>query len=125
MRKRDWAGTVVVAALIALAGFLHAHVIAVILLAVVVAGALSVIAYDVGQERGANQKLQNRSSSRSGGPSGSILAGKDITAGGDVRATGDIMAGVGSAETHPASWLAPEALGSPRTVSGPLLDAVG
>lgn len=112
MRKRDWAGSIVVAALIALAGFLHAHAIAVALLAVMVVGALLVIAFDVGREKGAGQQAQSRTASRSGGPSGSIVAGRNITAGGDVRASGDISAGVETPRSHPESWLAPEALGS-------------
>jgi len=102
----------VVAALIALAGFLHAHVVAVILLAAMVAGALLVIAYDAGKEKGASQTVPVRSSSSPGSPFGSIVAGSGITAGGEIRATGDVAAGAEISGSHPASWLAPATLGS-------------
>jgi hypothetical protein len=108
VRKRDWAGTIVVAALIALASFLHAHVIAVVLLAVVASGALSVVAFDIGQERGVKnpRELPRR---RPADSQGSISAAGNIRAGGDVRAWGDVTAGE---STLPASWLDPADLGS-------------
>lgn len=51
MRKRDWAGTVIVSALAALAAYLHSHEVAVLILGLVVVLAAVVIAYDVGAER--------------------------------------------------------------------------
>jgi hypothetical protein len=51
MRRRDWAGTILVAALIALAGLLHSHVAGAIAFGCVAAVSLSVVTFDVGQER--------------------------------------------------------------------------
>lgn len=54
MRKQDWAGSVLVAALLALAGYFHSHGAAVGALVAVCIVSVGVIGYDVGKERGLN-----------------------------------------------------------------------
>lgn len=62
MRRRDWAGTVLVACLIAAAGLLHNHTVLLVALAVVAAACVAVIVVDV---RGAPRRF--RLSRKTGG----------------------------------------------------------
>lgn len=113
MRRRDWAGTVLVACLIAAAGLLRNHTVLLVLLAVVAAGCAIVIACDVfgKQEPAKGERLR----------AGSIRAGHDIRAGGNIEAGADIEAGgniQASAEplTLFESWLL-ERIGAAATIA--------
>jgi hypothetical protein len=55
VRRRDWAGSVLVAALLALTGLLHSHTAAAVAFGCVAAGGLAVVAYDVGHEHGSKK----------------------------------------------------------------------
>ncbi len=89
MRTRDWAGTVLVACLVAAAGLLRDHTVLLLGFAVVAVACALVIAWDVSGER-AIAKYRDPVHERAG-----IRAGHAVIAGGDVQAAASIEAGWG------------------------------
>jgi len=111
MRQRDSVISIVTAVLIALASYLHAHVVAVSLLGLVAFIGVIFIAYDVGRQRGVVQSAHSpRSHDRDS--DGSISAGGSIRSGKDIDAAGHISAGNSSHKGPPQEWVSPGTLGT-------------